>query len=273
MIRTILASRRLPLLYWTVAFVAMIWGTHHESLKQPSRNYAIQAVSRSSVPRPGQNPDNSFTPSQHPGQPVIFEGEPPHFWYFQFSVCETANSSQQKAVTAGATNVALPTQPETAGSPPVTMLSIRVDPLQNTVAKTLAIQCRTSVPFNNSHGRIVTIHGVVSQEVVSSTGKILIMAGSRVVGSGRLDLENGRFKSDGLWSIFFDDTELQVQAQLLDRPEGLPGILGQEAPNEDEDLRRRDGRSIIVPQNAPFVLDLRGEIQLHDLKSDEASNQ
>jgi hypothetical protein len=225
MIRAILASRWLPLLYWTVAFVAVIWGTHHESLKQPSRNHAIQMVLRSSVPRPGQIPDDSFTQRQHPGQPVIVaEGEPPHFWYLQFSVCETANSSRQKPVTTGATNVALPTEPQTAGSPSVTMLSIRVDPLQNTVAKTLAIQCRTSVPFSNSHGRTVTIHGVVSEEVVSSTGKILIMAGSRVVGSGRLDLENGRFKSDGLWSIFFDDTELQVQAQLLDRPEGLPGI-------------------------------------------------
>jgi hypothetical protein len=274
MIRAILASRWLPLLYWSVAFVAMIWGTHRESHKQPSRNHAIQVVLRSSIPRSGQIPDDSFTPRQHPGRPVIAAGgEPPHFWYFRFSVCETANSSRQKPVTAGVTDVALPTEPQTAGSPSVTMLSIRVEPLQNTWAKTLAIRCRTSVPFSNSHGRTVTIHGVVSQEVVSSAGKILIMAGSRVVGSGQLDLENGRFKSDGLWSIFFDDTELQVQAQLLDRPEGLPGILGQEAPNEDEALRRRDGRSIIVPRNAPFVLELRGEIQLHDLKSDEASNQ
>jgi hypothetical protein len=165
MIRAILASRWLPLLYWTVAFVAMIWGTDHESLKQPSRNHAIQTVLRSSVPRPGQIPDDSFTPRQHPDQPVIFaEGEPPHFWYFQFSVCETANSSRQKPATAGVNNVALPTEPQTAGGPPVTMLSIRVDPPQNTVAKTLTIQCRTSAPFSNSHGRTVTMHGVVSQE-------------------------------------------------------------------------------------------------------------
>ena len=200
-------------------------------------------------------------------------GEPTHFWYPRFSVFQRADSSAQKPVKEGVTNVAPSTEPQTAGGSPITMLSIRVDPLQNTMAKTLAIQCRTSVPFSNAHGRTVTIHGVVSQEVVSSTGKILIMAGSRVVGSGRLDLENGRFKSDGLWSIFFDDTELQVQAQLLDRPAGLPGILGQEALNEDEALRRRDGRSIIVPRNAPFVLELRGEIQLRDLKSNEASDQ
>ena len=85
----------------------------------------------------------------------------------------------------------------------------------------------------------VTIPGVVTQEVVSSAGKILIMAGSRVVGSALLDPENGRFKSDGLWSVIFDDTELKVQAELLDRPSGLPGILGQETSNEYEALQKR----------------------------------
>ena len=274
MIRAILASPWLPLFYWTSASVAMIWGTHQESLQQRPRNHQIQMVLRSSVLTSAKIHVGSFTPRQYPGKLVMAAGgEPTHFWYPQFSVFQKADFSARKPATAGITNVALSTEAQIVVGPSITMLSIRVDPVQNTMAKTLAIQCRTSVPFNNSHGRIVTIHGVVSQEVVSSTGKILIMAGSRVVGSGRLDLENGRFKSDGLWSIFFDDTELQVQAQLLDRPEGLPGILGQEAPNEDEDLRRRDGRSIIVPQNAPFVLELRGEIQLHDLKSDEASNQ
>ena len=274
MIRAILASPLLPLLYWTAACIAMIWGTHQESLLQRPFNHQTQMVLRSPVSTPGKTHDNSFTQRQYPGKLVMAAGgAPSHFWYPHFSVFRKADSSAQKAVTEGVTDVALSPKVEIAGGPSITMLSIRVDPVRNTMAKTLAIQCRTSVPFSNAHGRTVTIHGVVSQEVVSSAGKILIMAGSRVVGSGRLDLENGRFKSDGRWSIFFDDTELQVQAQLLDRPEGLPGILGQEAPNEDEALRRRDGRSIIVPRNAPFVLELRGEIQLHDLKSDEASNQ
>jgi hypothetical protein len=274
MIRAVLASPWLPLLYWTAAFVAiMIWGTHQESLQKRPRNHQTQMVLRSSVSTPAKTHDNSFTPRQYSGKLVMAAGGgPSHFWYPHFSVFQKADSSAQKAVTEGVTNVALSPEVKIAGSPSITMLSIRVDPVQNTMAKTLAIQCRTSVPFSNAHGRTVTIHGVVSQEVVSSTGKILIMAGSKVVGSGQFDLENGRFKSDGLWSIFFDDTELQVQAQLLDRPAGLPGILGQEALNEDEALRRRDGRSIIVPRNAPFVLEVRGEIQLRDLKSHEASN-
>jgi hypothetical protein len=95
------------------------------------------------------------------------------------------------------------------------------------------------------------------------------MAGSRVVGSGLLDCENGRFKPDGLWSVFFDETELQVQAQLLDRPAGLPGLLGQDTSNEEEALEKeevmRNRRSIFVPQNAPFLLQIHGRILLRDL--------
>ncbi len=274
MIRAVLASPWLPLLYWTAASVAMIWGTHQEFLQQRPGNHQTQMVLRSSVSAPAKTHDDSVSPRQYPGKLVMAAGgDPTHFWYPQFSVFQKADFSAQKPVKEGVTNVAPSPEAQIAGGSSITMLSIRVDPVQNTMAKTLAIQCRTSVPFSNAHGRTVTIHGVVSQEVVSSTGKILIMAGSRVVGSGRLDLENGRFKSDGPWSIFFDNTELQVQAQLLDRPAGLPGILGQEALNEDEALRRRDGRSIIVPRNAPFVLEVRGEIQLRDLKSNEASDQ
>jgi hypothetical protein len=272
MIRAVLASPWLPLLYWTAASVAMIWGTHQESLLQRSRNHQTQMVLRSPVSTPGKTLDNSFTPRQYPGK-LAAGGGPSHFWYPHFSVFRKADSSALKPVKEDVTNAALSPEVKIAGGPSITMLSIRVDPVQNTMAKTLAIQCRTSVPFSNAHGRTVTIHGVVSQEVVSSTGKILIMAGSRVVGSGQFDLENGRFKSDGPWSIFFDDTELQVQAQLLDRPAGLPGILGQAALNEDEALRRRDGRSIMVPRNASFVLEVRGEIQLRELNSHEASNQ
>jgi hypothetical protein len=274
MIRAVLASPWLPLLYWTAAFVAMTCGTHQESLKPRSRHHQIQMVSKSSLPTSAPIHADFFTPRQYPSKPAIAAGcEPTHFWYPHFSVFQKTDSSAQKLVTAGVTDMQPSTEAQTAVGPPITMLSIRVAPLQNTVAKTLAILCRTTVPFSNVHGRTVTIHGVVSQEVVTSMGKILIMAGSRVVGSGRLDLENGRFKSNGRWSIFFDDTELQVQAQLLDRPDGLPGILGREAPIEDEALRGPAGRSVVVPRNAPFVLELRGEIQLRDLKSNAASNE
>jgi hypothetical protein len=69
--------------------------------------------------------------------------------------------------------------------------------------------------------------------------------------------------------VFFDETELQVQAQLLDRPAGLPGLLGQDTSNEEEALEKeevmRNRRSIFVPQNAPFLLQIHGRILLRDL--------
>jgi hypothetical protein len=74
---------------------------------------------------------------------------------------------------------------------------------------------------------------------------------------------------------FFDGTELKVRARLLDRPAGLPGMLGGEGSSEDESLERevikRDGRPIFVPQGVSFVLELDGEMQLHDLNSLDGS--
>ena len=95
------------------------------------------------------------------------------------------------------------------------------------------------------------------------------MAGSRVVGSGLLDPENGRFKSDGLWSIFFDDTELKVQARVLDRPAGLPGILGQETSNEVGAFKGKRLSETVAASSYPgtrrFVLNFTASIFFRDL--------
>ncbi len=277
MIRTVLASPWLPLLYWAAAVIAMVCSAGQVSLKRRLGHHEFKSAVSASVRTPAQI---QYLSSAHQPQPAKQANEvvckPTRFWYAQISVVRRPNTSVQGFVKEVITN----SRPISGGartsvSEPITMLTIRVDASQQTTASTLAIQCRTSLTIDNEHGRTVTVQGVVTQEVVSSTGKILIMAGSRVVGSGLLDPENGRFKSDGQWSIFFDDTELKVQARLLDRPAGLPGILGQETSNEVGALQReavkRDGRCIFVPRNAPFVLELHGEILLRDLKSDEAN--
>jgi hypothetical protein len=54
-------------------------------------------------------------------------------------------------------------------------------------------------------------------------------------------------------------------------------MLGRAMSNENEALQmdpviRDDDRSILVPRNTPFVLELHGEILLRDLNSNEASN-
>ena len=99
------------------------------------------------------------------------------------------------------------------------------------------------------------------------------MAGSRVVGRAAFDPDNGRLKSNGLWAVFSDGTEIKVQARLLDGFAGMAGMLGQGTSNEDEALQReavlRDGRYVFVPEKASFTLEVYGDILLRDVKSKE----
>jgi hypothetical protein len=279
MIRTVLASPWMPLLYWAAAVVAMICAARHESMKRRLAHHKIQMFVTAPAPLPVPIHLNSSTSQAHSAKETNAAGcKPTRFWYPEISVLRRPDSTASKVVTEIVRKeTPMETGSKSSVDAPVTMLSIRVDPPEQPIAQRLTIQCRTSVALSNANGRNVTIHGVVTQEVVSSAGKILIMAGSEVVGSGLLDPENGRFKSNGRWSIFFDDTELKVQAQLLDRPAGLPGLLGRETTKEGETFRReavmRDGRSILVPRNAPFVLEVHGEMLLQDLKSNEAKGQ
>jgi hypothetical protein len=272
MIRTVLASPWLPLLYWAAAVVAMVCRAGQE-LSKPSLGRQEFETARTAAA--AAHLDLS-SPAPLPAKSTFaFVQSPTRLWDPEIFVFRTQHFSVARQPTEIAK---MPLLKEAQAQPAasITMLSVRLDPPQPALAQTLAIRCRTSAVISNAHGRTVTIHGVVTQEVVSSAGKILIMAGSRVVGSGVLDPENGRFKSDGLWSVFFDDTELKVEAELFDRPSGLPGILGEEVSSEDlalpREVKMRDGRSILVPKNSPFVLELHGEILLRDLKANEASN-
>jgi hypothetical protein len=278
MTRTLLASPWLPLLYWAAAIIGITCVAHDVSLKQHLGYREFQTVVNASVPTPSPILNHPSASKPHLAQETISSvSKSPRFWYVRVALLQKPDPSIQTSVTEVPANRApVSTELQTSVSAPITTLAIRVDPLEQTKAETLEIQCRTSLPIRIAHGRSVTIHGVVTQEVVSSSGKILIMAGSRVVGFALLDPENERFRSDGLWSIFFDDTELKVQAQLLDRPAGLPGMLGQEPSNEDEAGPRpagqRDGQFIFVPRNAPFALELHGEILLRDSKSNQTND-
>jgi hypothetical protein len=276
MIRALLASPWLPLLYWAAAVIALVGWAHHQAIRRDLDQSEFEVLAVASMSTSAPSHGDCSAPALRPAKEGVWiDGQLRRFWYPLAFVLQRENSPVLKDAAGLLTNqTSISTQ--TSATASITMLSIRVDPPGQAVSKTLTIRCRTSEAISNAQGRAVTIHGVITQEVVSSAGKILIMAGSRVVGSGLLDAENGRFKSDGLWSVFFDDTELQVQAELLDRPSGLPGILGHEMSNEDPALQkevvRRDGRSIVVPRNAPFVLELHGDFLLRDLRASEASN-
>ncbi len=171
--------------------------------------------------------------------------------------------------------IALEAKPVAAATQ-VTMLSIRSEPADVQAVGLLSMQCRTSLTISNSRDRTVSIHGVVTQEIVSPAGRILIMAGSHVVGSGTLDYESGRLRSDGIWTIIFDNTVMKVRALLRDRPEGLLGVIGKvKSPDFAVSATRigsESGKLVVIPVNTAFTLELHGEIQLRDLASNESEN-
>ncbi len=272
MLRTLAASPWSPLLYWTVAVIAMRFDTRQEFLKRRlgPREFEMPA----SVSTPSSSAiyaHTSGTQSPPANEIALAVSKSINFWYPQISVLRRFGRFIPSLATEVVTNsIPVSAKALTTFGPPVTTLSIQVESSEQTIAKSLLVQCRTSLLVSNAHGKAVTIHGVVTQEVVSSAGRILIMAGSRVVGTGILDSENGRFKSDGLWSIFLDETELRVQAQLLDRPEGLPGLLGQASMEAwPRGPKAPNGRYICVPRNAPFLLEIHGGILFRDPQSNQ----
>lgn len=274
MIRTVLASPWFPLSYWVAALIAVTLVAHHKSLKLIRDKQDLKTIVSTPVRRPSPVDLTSSIARVRPDAritPAISRLET--YWYPRISILRLPELSPGRSRQEVARNETL-TAPEVQsfGSPPMTTLCIRADtmPPESNAAKTLLMQCRTYVPISNSRRRDVTIQGVVTQDVVSSSGKILIMAGSRVTGGAFVDPENGRLKSDGIWSVFIDNAEIKVQARLMDGAAGMPGILGQETSEEDEALRRdavvRDGRYVFVPEKAPFTLEVYGDISFRDAK-------
>jgi hypothetical protein len=280
MIRTVLASPWFPLSYWVAALIAVTLVAHHKSLKLIRGNYDSKTVVSTPVRTPAPV-DLISSIAQVPPDARIIPVLPrlPTYWYPGISVLGQPELSPPESQPKVAKDERLTsTELQAMRDPPMTTLCIRADTVfsESTVAKTLLIQCRTYAPTSNSRGRNVTVHGVVTQDVVSSSGKILIMAGSSVAGGAFVDPENGRLKSEGIWSVFIDNTEIEVQARLMDGAAGMPGILGQETSNEDESVRRaavvRDGRYVFVPEKAPFTLEVYGDISFHDATSNRISN-
>jgi hypothetical protein len=275
MIRTALASPWFPLTYWslTVVLAALhCFKLHRDDCQlgiESRVNYAASRLQAPVLPNTGPR----VVRTSAPPDVSRFGGQSAHVWNARiFCLCKSAAAGDKFTPAIRTGQPVATTNPRSSETPlRVTMLSIRVDPTDGVVSNALSVQCRTSLAVSNTHGTAVSIQGVVTQEVVSSSGKILIMAGSRVTGGAILDLENNRFKSEGQWSIYFNDTELKVHARLLDRPHGLSGIIGQvraaEIGTSEPDLISPASHLVVVPANSPFTLDACGEIELRDITS------
>jgi hypothetical protein len=279
MIRTALASPWLPFTYWTLTVILAslyCFKLHTDERKQRMKSLEAYAHSRVQAAVLAEADSRVVRICPGPG-PSPFGGISAHIWNARiFCLCKSAAATEKftPAIQPGQPATANPRSSEALLQ--ATMFSIHADPMDGAVPNALSVQCRTSFAVSNIHGTAVSIQGVVTREVVSSSGKILIMAGSRVVGAAILDVESNRFKSDGQWSIYFNDTELKIHACLLDRPHGLSGIIAQVQAREigDSELDSNSTAShvVVVPANSPFTLDARGEIELRDMASAETLN-
>ena len=86
----------------------------------------------------------------------------------------------------------------------MSMFSVHVAPDREKSTQMLRVRCKIGRAPNGSDRRIM-IDGVVQEDVVSSAGKILIPAGSTVVGQGYCDPGQNRILAKGRWTFYLND--------------------------------------------------------------------
>ena len=172
----------------------------------------------------------------------------------------------QTAQEPGPTAIQTPKRSLESGKPKVmTMLAISSQS-QAEATRALLIRCRTDGYIGNAAmgGRIM-MKGVVTEDVVSA-GKILIAAGSKVVGIAHVDPDSGRLESKGNWSIIADNREVRVHGQVQDAETGFHGLQAKETSFESESSQTqavvRDGRYCFVADKTPFVLSITGDVSI-----------
>ena len=163
--------------------------------------------------------------------------------------------------------------PAPEARPQMTFLSVRADETQSgDDSLFVAIPCRLAGAISNgADGHRIVITGVVSDNIAASSGKILIEAGTKVVGTGWLDTLAGRIKSNGKWSLVTNNHVLKFNATLAEYEGALDGLRGVGTSPEPASVQRqaviRDGLYLYVPDKRPFVLQISGGFELSDLKA------
>jgi hypothetical protein len=134
----------------------------------------------------------------------------------------------------------------------------------------LRVRCKIGRTLNASDRRI-TIDGVVQEDIVSSTGKILIPAGSIVVGQGYSDPGLNRILATGRWTFYLSDHQIAIEGTLWAN-EQQQGLAGQETgtgfdESKIEQTTCHNGIHLSVAEGTDFVLRLTGNISVRDLGS------
>jgi hypothetical protein len=133
----------------------------------------------------------------------------------------------------------------------------------------VTVHCKTLRDVNNLDERI-TIVGNVQEDLVSSAGKIIVPAGTKVIGQGFCDPERNRILSRDRWTFYVSDHLIRVTATMLDPLNG-EGLRSTQDPNlNDAGVRQaiyRDGTYINIPDGSDFVLRITGNVSIEELNS------
>jgi hypothetical protein len=152
----------------------------------------------------------------------------------------------------------------------MSFFSVYCGPSRDQSENEVTVRCRVSRAVNNLDEKVMVL-GNVYEDVVGTSGQVLIPAGSKVVGQGFCDPERARILGRGRWTFYLRDRQIGVQGTLLDenRKEGLPGE--EDEPGQDNAKIKkaiyRDGLYLYIPIGTEFMLELTGNSSVTDLGS------
>jgi hypothetical protein len=269
-LRSVLASRLLPLLAWSVILTLLFCHTGTFRIKPKENRH-----------KPAQLQDSS---AQLKSSPLVIVWAP-----WPSGVIATATrtpavnpslfltllekAAQLPALQASAKpNESLQEQP--LDKPRMAFVSVRADDYSQTLDEEgtgAMIPCRLDGAISNSKdGSKIIIHALVVENIAAISGRILIQAGTRALGIGRVDSLTGRIRSYGKWTLVTDNHALRALARLVEYASGRDGLRGQETSPEPPELQKqaikRDGIYLYVPDGQYFALQLLGQFQLQDLR-------
>ena len=142
-------------------------------------------------------------------------------------------------------------------------------PATTTNESLVRVHCKTLRDINNLNERI-TIVGNVQEDLVSSVGKIIVPAGSKIIGEGFCDPGRNRILSHDRWTFYVSDHLIRVTATMLD-PLNAEGLKSIQDPNlNDAGVKQaiyRDGTYINVPDGSDFFLRITGNVSIEELNS------
>ena len=142
-------------------------------------------------------------------------------------------------------------------------------PAAETSDSQVTVHCKTLRDINNLEERI-TIVGNVQEDLVSSVGKIIVPAGTKVIGEGLCNPERNRILAQDRWTVYVSDHLIRVTATMLD-PLNAEGLRSTQDPNlNDAGVKQaiyRDGTYINIPDGSDFLLRITGNVSIEELNS------